>query len=92
MLNTNTVFTIFLIAVKLPWLFLGAPLTFNGAPGNIQGNIGMYEFVLEMFLHDTIYQYDVWSVINLLKAVFKYQVPLLIHCHTVINMQGSRFN
>ena len=25
-------------AVKLPWIFLGAPLIFNGAPGNIKGN------------------------------------------------------
>ena len=24
------------IPVKLPWIFLGAPLIFNGAPGNIQ--------------------------------------------------------
>ena len=24
--------------VKLSWIFPGAPLTFNGAPGNIQGN------------------------------------------------------
>ena len=23
---------------RLPWIFPGAPLTFNGAPGNIQGN------------------------------------------------------
>ena len=29
-------------AVKLPWIFPGAPLTFNGAPGNIQGNLGKY--------------------------------------------------
>ena len=27
---------------KLPWIFPGAPLTFNGAPGNIQGNIDRY--------------------------------------------------
>ena len=26
-------------AAKLPWIFLGAPLNFNGAPGNIQGNM-----------------------------------------------------
>ena len=26
-------------AVKLPWIFLGAPLTFNGASRNIQGNV-----------------------------------------------------
>ena len=24
---------------KLPWIFPGAPLHFNGAPGNIQGNL-----------------------------------------------------
>ena len=24
---------------ELPWIFPGAPLTFNGAPGNIQGNL-----------------------------------------------------
>ena len=29
-------------AVKLPWIFLAAPLTFNGAPGNIQGNLDKY--------------------------------------------------
>ena len=29
-------------AVKLPWIFLGAPLIFNGAPGNIQGNLDRY--------------------------------------------------
>ena len=27
------------IPVKLPWIFPGASLTFNGAPGNIQGNL-----------------------------------------------------
>ena len=27
------------IPVKLPWIFPGAPLNFNGAPGNIQGNL-----------------------------------------------------
>ena len=26
-------------SVKLPWIFPGAPLTSNGAPGNIQSNI-----------------------------------------------------
>ena len=31
--------------VKLPWMFPGAPLTFNEAPGNIQGNLtGMTYF------------------------------------------------
>ena len=30
------------IIVKLPRIFPGAPLTFNGAPGNIQGNIDSY--------------------------------------------------
>ena len=29
-------------AVKLPWIFPGAPLTFNGAPRNIQGNLERY--------------------------------------------------
>ena len=24
---------------RLPWIFMGAPLTFNGAPGNNQGNL-----------------------------------------------------
>ena len=37
--------------VKLPWIFLGVPLTFNGAPaGNIQGNLtalGIADFDLE---------------------------------------------
>ena len=28
-----------IIAVKLPWIFPGAPLKINGAPGNIQGNL-----------------------------------------------------
>ena len=32
-----------LIPVKLPWIFPGAPLNFNGAPGNIQGNLDRYE-------------------------------------------------
>ena len=27
------------VAVKLPWIFPGVPLTFNGTPGNIQGNL-----------------------------------------------------
>ena len=27
------------IPVKLPWIFPGAPLNFNGDPGNIQGNL-----------------------------------------------------
>ena len=28
--------------IKLPWIFPGAPLTFNGAPENIQGNFDRY--------------------------------------------------
>ena len=28
--------------VKLPWIFPVAPLTFNMAPGNIQGNLDRY--------------------------------------------------
>ena len=28
---------VYLYLSKLPWIFPGAPLTFNGAPGNIQG-------------------------------------------------------
>ena len=28
-----------ILPVKLPWIFPGAPLIFNGAPGNIQGNL-----------------------------------------------------
>ena len=27
------------IPIKLPWIFPGAPLIFNGAPGNIQGKL-----------------------------------------------------
>ena len=34
-------------AVKLPWIFLGAPLNFNGAPRNIQGNLDRYEAVAQ---------------------------------------------
>ena len=44
--------------VKLPWIFPGAPLIFNGAPGNIQGNFtGMqtvctvYVQLYKVFLH-----------------------------------------
>ena len=34
------------IPVKLPWIFPGAPLIFNGAAGNIQGNLtGMYSWL-----------------------------------------------
>ena len=28
-----------IIPVKIPWIFPGAPLKINGAPGNIQGNL-----------------------------------------------------
>ena len=28
--------------IKLPWIFLGAPFKVNGAPRNIQGNLGGY--------------------------------------------------
>ena len=31
------------IPVKLCWIFPGAPLIFNRAPGNIKGNIDKYE-------------------------------------------------
>ena len=31
------------IPVKLPWIFPGAPLIFNGAPGNIHGNLDRYD-------------------------------------------------
>ena len=38
--HDHTDVTIFVpIPVKLPWIFPRAPLTFNGAPGNIQGNL-----------------------------------------------------
>ena len=32
-------FQVLCIPVKLPWIFPGAPLTFYGTPGNIQGNL-----------------------------------------------------
>ena len=32
-----------LIPVKLPWIFPGAPLNFNWAPRNIQGNLDGYD-------------------------------------------------
>ena len=32
---------------RIPWIFPGAPLIFNGAPGNIQGNLDRYGY-----LHD----------------------------------------
>ena len=35
----ESVFHIFCIPVKIPWIFTGPPLIFNGAPGNIQGNL-----------------------------------------------------
>ena len=31
------------VAHLSPWIFLGAPLIFNGSPGNIQGNLDRYE-------------------------------------------------
>ena len=41
--------------VKLPWIFPGAPLNFNGAPGNIQGNLTgrdiLYGNNLQLTLH-----------------------------------------
>ena len=41
------------IPVKLPWIFLGAPLTSNGAPRNIQGNLtGMQ---VHFFSHNSIW-------------------------------------
>ena len=52
--------------VKIPWIFPGAPLILNGAPGNIQGNLitGVdaaaiyrhgdgYKLSYESFLHHT---------------------------------------
>ena len=35
----------FAIPVKLPWIFPGAPLTCNGAPGNIQGYLDRYDLL-----------------------------------------------
>ena len=35
------------VPLKLPWIFPGAPLTFNRAPENIQGNlIGMSQMIV----------------------------------------------
>ena len=41
-----------LIPVKLPWIYPGAPLNFNGAPGNIQGNLtGMVPPQIQLNYH-----------------------------------------
>ena len=33
---------------ELPWIFPGAPLIFNGAPGSIQGNLDRYGSLISM--------------------------------------------
>ena len=39
------------ITVKLPWIFPGAPLNLNGAPGNIQGNLtGIWKFNVKLVI------------------------------------------
>ena len=42
--------------VKLPWIYLGAPLISNGAFGNIQGNLNMYvaTFFKGIYFHQSI--------------------------------------
>ena len=37
-------------AVKLPWIFPGAPMKVNGAPWNIQGNLTALPFQLQFLL------------------------------------------
>ena len=41
------------IAVKLPWIFQGTPLKFNGAPGNIQGNLTPLQLLTLQIYHQT---------------------------------------
>ena len=31
----TNIYGLYIIPVQLPWIFLGGPLTFNGAPANI---------------------------------------------------------
>ena len=48
------------ICQGLPWIFLGAPLTFNGAPRNIQGNLtGMQQWLCD-FHHNSL-SADPWA-------------------------------
>ena len=43
-----------LTPAKLPWIFPGAPLTFNGAPGNTQCNLTGMWFETPWCLYDVI--------------------------------------
>ena len=43
-------------ALKLPWIFPGAPLIFNGATGNIQGNIKRYQYKV------THVEHSLWGI------------------------------
>ena len=37
--------SIYIKDIKLPWIFLGAPLNFNGAPRNMHGNLDKYAYI-----------------------------------------------
>ena len=51
------------IPVKLPWIFLGAPLNFNGTPGYTQGNLTGMEV----------------SVVSLISDLYFTSVNIMLH-------------
>ena len=60
------------IHVKLPWIFLGAPLIFNGAHRNIQGNWQVWSLIVKI----------TWSWYHL---IFMIRSPILVRQHLYIN-------
>ena len=57
----------YVIPVKLPWVFQGGPLTFNGPPGNIQGNLTAIIMIVAArnFAH-----LGIWIVCHILFSLF----------------------
>ena len=75
-------------AVKLPWIFPGAPLSFNGAPGNIQGtsNLTPRPSVLCFHPHSLSVSLTVYLSLRsqtLVSSLFPSVRPPLSHCYSL---------
>ena len=68
------------VSTVLPWIFPGAPLKVNGAPGNIQGNFDRYRYTIPEFalMQKSAFFMQSWEVIGWGAKTIIVHVPWII--------------
>ena len=88
MFSSDNVFvpTWYMYLSRLPWIFPGAPLNFNGAPGNIQGNL------TGMFIAISIIMGPTWRSLWLSKSACKHRCVKYLSSVTIFRAVVSFWN